>query len=126
MQANPNTLVNPDGGAGSGSGPTPVGSGSGHTPAGYGSGPTPPGYGSGPTPPGYGSAGQMNFGQFSVPLNLAGHVPQPVVTTVHTSPVALVAPFATVMPHVPTAHVDRTEKFNGTNFKQWQKKCCST
>ncbi|KAL1822036.1 hypothetical protein ACET3Z_008814 [Daucus carota] len=115
-QANPNALVNPDGGVPSGSGPTPAGSGSGPTPAGFGFGTTPPGYGSGTTPPGYGPAGQMTFGQFSVPLTHcpAGHVPQPIGTAVHTAPVA---PFAPAVPHVPTSHAERPEKFNGTNFK---------
>ena len=59
--------------------------------------------------------------QFSVPLtqNLAGHVPPPVVTAVLTTHVALVAP---AMPHVPTTHAERPEKFNRKNFKQWQQK----
>ena len=113
LQANPNALVNPDGGVPHVSGPTP---------AGYGSGPTPPGYGYGHMLAGYGSAGQMTFGQFSVPLDPAGHVTPPVVTAVHTAPVVPVAPFAPAMPHVSTAHAERPEKFNGTNFKQWQQK----
>ena len=122
LQANPNALVNPDGGVPHVSGPTPAGYDSGPTPAGYGSGPTPPGYGYGPMPAGYGSAGQMTFGQFSVPLDPAGHVTPPVVTVVHTTHVVPVAPFAPAMPHVSTAHAERPEKFNGTNFKQWQQK----
>jgi hypothetical protein len=40
---------------------------------------------------------------------------------VHT-PVMHIAPVAPVVPSMPAAHAEKPEKFNGTNFKQWQQK----
>ena len=74
----------------------------------------------------------MAFGQFNVPLRqnmgygpafIQGQIPmvQPAVPNpvMHTAPVRHVSP---AVPHVPAAHAESLEKFNGSKFKLWQKK----
>ena len=74
----------------------------------------PPASDVGQTPPVPTPAGNVHMstvvGQFSVPFgqNSVGQ--------------NSVGPMAPVLPPVPAAHVEKPEKFNGSNFKRWQQK----
>ncbi|KAL8090839.1 hypothetical protein AgCh_040053 [Apium graveolens] len=98
-----------------------IGSDGGQTPVGH-------------VPSGHVPVGHTVIGQFSVPLGQisAGFTPPiipavptgmhtPVVQT-HVPFVPPVVPAAPVMPTVSTAHAEKPEMFNGTNFKHWQQK----
>ena len=74
----------------------------------------------------------MAFGQFNVPLEqnmgydpalIHGQIPMvhPVVSNhvMNTAHVRQAPPVAPDVPHVPVAHAERLEKFNGSNFKLW-------
>jgi hypothetical protein len=64
---------------------------------------------------------QMTVGQINCSFGQTQTTAVQTPPFVHT-PVMHNAPVAPVVPSMPAAHAEKPEKFNGTNFKQWQQK----